>query len=320
MLVEYKQFPNKRRFGVEIELNPILSNENIGKALLFYENNIGQGREVVVEKHGNCWKPSKNNNFWHVKHDSSCGPTGRKKDGGGWEVASFVGQGKEDLNSIGKTAEFLHVIGAKTNSHCGLHAHVEADDFTISRMGILLANWARIEPILFQACPLRRRRNRHCKPFRKKIKSSDKNLARDFYHATAPVTLRSWENNDKRYTINIVGYTRFIVLEDKSRPTIELRLPESSLNPKDVTGWLSLMVCFVESCSLRTTMPKTLDPATLEECFEILGFSGEGDRFFLLDQRLYETEIWFLDRIIKHSSKPVLTAEAAKMIDFVAKI
>lgn len=320
MQVEHRKFSGGRRFGVEMELDPIIGGMQIGRFLATFEDQLGYGKQVMVEVEGNCWAESKKNDFWHVKYDSSCGPTGVKSEGGGWEVASYIGQGRQHIDSIAAAAGFLDVAGAQVNEHCGLHVHVEAADFTVSRMGILLANWVKIEPLLFQACPQRRRRNKHCKSLRKKINAHTKTLARDFYHAMAPVYLGSWENNDKRYTLNIVGFARSIVLDDHSRPTVELRLPEGTLETDDVIGWTTLLLNFIDACSTRSSMPKTLFPASLKESIEILGMGGNDRRFVILDRWNHNTKVWFLKRLVEHATQPGLRSEADKMLAFMTEI
>ena len=320
MCIEYKTFSDCRTFGVEMELDPHFGQDKIGEILTNFESLEGLEKNVYIESKGNRWAESKHNDYWHVKYDSSCGPTGSKKNGGGWEVASYIAINKEELLSIASSADFLKFCGAKVNNYCGLHIHANVANFSIGMMGIALAHWVKIESIMLQACPERRRRNRHCKPLRRKINTYVKLSPRDFYFSLSPTYLGPHENNDKRYTLNLVGYTRMVNSVDDSRPTLELRLPECLLDKSHVKGWTTLFLHFLNTSSNFKAMPKTLQPASLIETLEILGLSGNDENFIILDKHLYDTKIWFLNRLIEYATQPGLKQEAKRILSLVSNL
>src|SRR4051812_35771950 len=115
--VFYKEFPS-RRFGLELELTNNMPKKEVGKALASFEAIYGRNKVVNVTDGELGWSDTCNNNYWHVKYDSTCGPLGKGKDYG-WEVASFIGSGHLDVDNVARASRFLGSYGCTTNRNCG---------------------------------------------------------------------------------------------------------------------------------------------------------------------------------------------------------
>jgi hypothetical protein len=301
-------------------------------------------REVVVSG----WGHTRNNSYWHVKTDSTCGDLGYKKDTGGFEVASFVASGYKDLCAVGRAVNALRVAGAQVNKNCGLHIHADIRDYSFKMATQLLANWLRIEPIVYEAVPEHRRENIYCVSMRKKIKlgkldylSSTELQSRLGTHTAA--------EHDRRVSLNFCNY-----VQGGDIRTVELRLPESTLNHYTVKHWIRLFINFVaisKRAEVKNNEKKRPDitkygydyddtellaasmerfkkyapeykevadkldvsPANLTKTLEILGLQGS-DQFYILSKHLRATKIWFLRRILKYSTNLSLIDEAKKTL------
>jgi hypothetical protein len=318
--ITYKSLKSRRRFGLEIELSRSLPKFSIVKAIQDCSS---------CKVHAFSYGKSVNNKLWHVKSDQTCGDYEAGEETG-WEIASFVGQGPQDIIHMGDVATALKEAGAKVNNNCGLHIHAEAPDLEPYDVGILLAYWIKIEPIL--KCIISPYRDfEYSWPLENVLKGIiGGNFRYAFY---SPEKLYSYflpikyeddeeEPNpwDFRYrAINIINY--YMCLKDKrrKRKTIELRFPESTLEANDVIGWLRLYLNFIEYAKI-SPMPKNLYTCDLETALTYLGLHHDNNNFYLFGPSLNKTRIWFLNKIIKnlgHSSNTyhsILRRNARKML------
>lgn len=292
MSVEYREFNSERFFGVEIEIGDSgLSRNQI--------SNIVSRKTHKRVKAATGWAESKGNSYWHIKHDSTCG------DGGGlggssygWEVASYKASGKKDLFHIAEVVEFLKSEGALVNHNCGFHVHVDVSDFSEDRISALLARWIKIENILFNMVPERRSDSVYCKKWRdsskfKKLRRYVHELQTSpdvFWETMRPTDKRIHNNIQKRFSLNLVNYIRNL----KSRKTVELRLPEGTLDGWQVLNWTIMFINFVES---NPDFPSSLDEIeNVDEFLEVMGM-GHGNGFCIYGQDLGQTRSWVLSRI-----------------------
>ena len=284
--VEFKKFRSKRQFGIELEVN-----RNVSKRQLYdvvCRADIGHRVEITDLPEG--WSES-HGDYWHVKFDRSCG----------WEVASYKGVGIGDINNVGKVAECLGRYGAESDSKCGLHIHADISDFQPYHAGVLYAYWLKIEDMVAQYCPSRRRSNSYCMSLRSKnLINYDFVHPDTIYQMCKPSNLASHDNSDKKVTLNLIGYVNFLKCKTYRRSTAELRLPEGSLLRSDVVNWTKLYLNFVDRCR-RLPPPMTLHHAGLGETLQILGLEGKGS-FFILDDSLRETKVWFLRRLLRYGN------------------
>jgi hypothetical protein len=322
--ISYQEFPNQRRFGVELEVSNNLSKQEIGGIINEYEFFYGLKKKNVKVTSGiEGWAQTRDNAYWHVKFDRTCGPLGKKLDYG-WEIASYIGSGVEDVNHISRLARFLQNAGAEVNLNCGLHVHVEVKDFNDYKMGVLLSRWLKIENFLLMACHPSRTNNQYCMPIRRKIGRNYKwyscNDPEAVWNTLCPYDLSVHNNYDKRVTLNTIGFATATINPFFTRNTVELRLPECLLDELHVKNWIRLIVNFVETSHKTKIGPQDIKPAiNIQEALTFLGLSGE-EEFLFLCPDLISTKIWFLRKIIQNSQNQKIINQAKKHLDFITLI
>lgn len=330
----YFEFPNQRRFGVELEVSNNVTKHFIGEAIKSFEKTYSnpsrsRKRNVKVTSGLTGWAQTKRNTYWHVKYDSTCGPSGKSIDFG-WEIASYIGSGIDDVNHISSLAKFLNDIGLQTNLNCGLHVHVEVQDFSEEEMGVLLARWLKIESLLVSICHPSRHKNNYCKSIRsvyesylefghKGLSVYDLNDPYNVWSLLKPSDIGIHNNSDKKVSLNTVGFAIAQKNPSYSRNTVELRLPECLLHDIHVKNWISLILNFVEK-SKDGSFPRTLSPATkLSEVLMYLGLSDDNN-FVFLDPHLQELKLWFLSKVLNCQKNKCMVNQAKKLFEFATLI
>ena len=320
--IAYKEFPSFRRFGVELEVSNNLSKQRIGKVLKKFESNSENSREVIITPGLEGWAQTKNNDYWHVKFDRTCGPLGKNLDYG-WEIASFIGNGINDINHISRLARELDAAGSEVNLNCGFHVHVEVKDYTTYDMGILLARWMKIEDLLFSICDKSRSNNEYCTSIRRIFRKNWASYLKDpeyLWDILRPYDLGDHNNHSKKVTLNTVGFATQLSIKSFSRNTVELRMPECLLDETHVKNWIRLIVNFVDFSKNNPKMPDDFESCySIEEFLVNLGLSGEKD-LFIVDHDLFMTKIWLLKKIISCSKNELMISQAKKLLEFVSGI
>lgn len=220
-----------RNFGIELEIGNEQSQSHI--------ENIVKSNSLIEIRTTNKWAQSINNNFWHIKYDSTCGVKGKSIDHG-WEIASFKAFGELNLIHICDVAKELQNNDCKVNNNCGLHIHADVSDFSYQSMGSFLNRWLKIEKYLLNMVPVSRRNNIHCKPLFDKlcVKNLKESSPENTWRILKPTIFRVHNNSQKRFTLNLINYAKFIKFKVKeSRATIELRLPEGTLDWDNIYNW-----------------------------------------------------------------------------------
>ena len=305
---QFKRFSSNRYFGVELEVGPEVSRANI--AIFIKEASFKPVRVPA----GKGWAQSLNNDFWHVKYDSTCGPFGKYLDHG-WEIASYKASGYQDLQHIGKVANHLKHCGLKVNDNCGLHVHVDVGDFEPDRLGLLLANWFKIESILMQCVDAERRTKIYCRPLVscvKKLSLLRRYDSLEFWNMICPTDLSIHENNQKQVSLNLVNYARSRCRKNFNRSTIEFRFPEGTLDGENIRNWVQIFVSFVDNYK-TLTMPNNLKSVDVETTLNILGLSSSSD-FYILSRTLYNAKVWFLKRLIQHATNRKIQISSTKLL------
>lgn len=303
MEVTYRCFGSKRNFGIELEIEKTRTQQQI-------QETIQTVSKKPIQTTGGSWAQSNNNMFWHVKYDSTCGPLGKGKDNGGWEIASFVASGYKDLLEIEAVTNALRESGCKVNKNCGLHIHADASDFSRDQISALTAYWIKVEGWLSQAVPANRVNNKYCKLISKvkKLKFEDSYDPVKLWNVVKPTNFSIHENDQKKMALNLVGVAQKFHYDEagtsfpmEMRQTIELRMPEGTLDGNEVKNWVRLFLLFVETCKDKE-MPSNLKPAsTIEELLCVLGLA-DSDKFYLLSKGLHETKTWLLKRVTSYGT------------------
>jgi len=306
--VEFVRFNSYRNFGVEIEVGNEVCPDKIAYSII----KSSHCKDVKVFD----WNQSINNSDWHVKGDASCG----MGEEGGWEIASYVGSGYLDALDISKTASFLKVKpGAKINRNCGLHVHVNVEDFSVTNMAILLAYWMKIENTLSFAVPAWRVDGVFCQSINKLQTHYKRSEYSPYYfwNINRPRNLSAHDNFYKMFTLNLVNYESSLQgLID--RKTVEFRMPEGTLNESDIINWIRLFVTFVDNCKKKLHMPSNTISVSLSETLNILGLSHK-EKFYILSKGMFKTKSWLLRRIRHQAFKRKsdrLHKSSLKFLDF----
>lgn len=251
------------------------------------------------------YKLSSNNDYWHVKDDSTCGVFG-KNGPKGVEVASYVAEGVEDIDHISFVGRMLSLSGCKTNANCGYHIHVEIKDFDVNNAGILLGRWLKIEPWIENMVSFQRRNNKYCRSLHS-LRSFDKNnfwKPQDLFILFAPKNLSTFENEERRVCLNLVNYVKYVLFPNCPNPrgTLELRFPEGTLDYNEIKNWLYFFINFIESCKNKE-MPSNLVPCSnIDEFLSFSGLSHQGDSFYIFSKELFDTRNWVLQRLVSNGT------------------
>jgi Putative amidoligase enzyme len=300
--VQYVKFVTKRCFGVEIEVNRKLSVQQLAKIV----QEADPKRQVMSTQ---SYQQDYSNDYWHVKFDRSCGDRSQE---GGWEIASYKASGAKDLLKIEKVMKAVSENGAEVNNNCGFHIHVEIADFNTIQAATLVAYWLKIEKMICEILPKHRRNNMYAKLLTDKFHL---NTSVGAYNPTSlwmAIRPPSFDHEHRRVSLNITNYA----LQSHNRRTVELRLPEGTVNPKEIKNWVRLFLHFVDSCKKRD-FPESLSTVTdLRECATILGLHNDNP-FFILSKGLYETKTWFLRRASKLAASKKVQNEANQYLNFI---
>lgn len=314
--VVHKEFDIKRRFGVELEMGDEIKKKAVQTAIVQISPH-----KVFISRYA----LTSNNDYWHVKDDATCGRGGRSGPKG-VEVASYVGSGFDDLQHIGEIAFHLSNLGCKTNDNCGLHIHADVCDLNVKQISVIVAHWIKLEFVLSMLLPIRRMQNEYCKfvfpPFLNEMKKNDflihRNMkydAIDFWHKITPSNLGIFDNNDRRFNLNLVNFARAIQNGNQVRKTLELRWPEGTLVSNDISNWVMLFLCLIEVCKDKR-MPKDLSPYSLQQVFDLLGVKHKKNKFMILGKNLHTIKTWLCERIVKNSFDSSAFYASGKTIGF----
>lgn len=319
--VEYCKLKVDRRFGVEFEVSSFFSKQDLASFIEKKEKQVSNPKKVLVEGGTKGWAESHENNYWHVKYDSSCGPTGNKSKDHGWEIASYIGSSVEDIDWIAGMAANLSESKVETNTHCGLHIHAETSDFSPEQMGVLHSHWLRIEPWIIHSLPKHRKNNKHCKPLSKAFKYDKVDNPAELWMIFKPSNFGPHENKQKKVAINSVGYAQGLYHTHYKRKTLELRMPECILDESYVSNWIVLYLHFIHNVKNRSFIPKTDKDLSLDEVFWILGLGDKNpNTLVVLDKKLTMLKIWFLERLVANSHSLKVAKTALEKLRFITQL
>ncbi len=312
--VLYCSFDSKRRFGVELEVSGHVPLANLKSIVHGADGN----RDV---KASGVYTQDHNNGFWSIKLDRSCKCP---QFPNGWEVASYVCSGVKDIRNIQRVANALRDKGVQVNKNCSVHVHVEAGDFTEEQLSSLLAHWMKMEHVISQMVPTRRIKCAYAKllNFRHRGRFDRKTTyqPKDFFKMVAPkpypAHYTGWRPKDRRVALNITNWMESHLHGDMEKKTVELRLPEGTLDPRTISNWIRFIVHFVTICRQRP-FPENLKHYDLTDTLRCLGLHAPEGQSAILSKGLYATKVWFLERLLSHG-KPRLRKQAKDTLNFIS--
>lgn len=291
--IKYRSFQLLRTFGVELEVSNTVPKYKI-------KNAIKAVSKWPVKTLG--WGYSVDNSEWEIKDDSTCGPAGASGPKG-YEIASFVGSCKDQLQHIADVADHLRKKKVEVTDFCGLHIHAWAGGLSVEQVAVIAAYWMKMETFLSMVVPPRRRSNEFCRHLGQKAKwhinRTQRHEAGAFWDLIKPEDLSPFDNQDRRATLNLVNFARGIWYPlGHRRKTLELRWPEGTLNGRNVLNWTRLFLHFIETCKDRS-MPDDLLQADMPQALAYLGLHHENNCFYILSEELMEVKTWLLERLIR---------------------
>lgn len=168
--------------------------------------------------------------YVNVGSDGSIRPDGNNMAGVEFRVCAPAYKMEEVITTLCK---ILKTMGAKVNSSCGLHVHLDQRNRTPEDVKQTFANFIRAQNLLFEVVPSSRRENNFCK----------KHRGTDFEQAT----------RGQRYkAINASAF--------RKHRTIEIRLFNGTVNATKIINWVKTLWA-IESGSPVLRCPKTFDIA-----------------------------------------------------------
>lgn len=236
------EFEFSRKFGVEIEF--------FGPESSTLINNFrAAGLEIKTESYNHSTRP-----HWKFVTDSSISGVNAK------ELVSPVLQGKNGLADFRKACRALRLSNAQVNTSCGVHVHLDANDYTIENFRTLLKNQYLIENQIDKIMPKSRRANtnRFCQGFRSKTKTTF------FQKIDNSFTIKELAN------LFVTRYFKLNLQSFQRHGTVEFRQHGASTNFLKIKNWILICARLVEFSKqniLLTDINQILDE-NLQEYYE----------------------------------------------------
>ena len=319
--IGYGIFGTKRKFGVEIEVSAHVSKARMKKCI----EEVDKAHPVRVSEQ---YAKDYNNNWWHIKKDGSCADRDFPY---GFEVCSYVGSGIADIENVQKIVSALNKLGAKPNNNCSIHVHAEVNDFNGEKLAGLVATWMRLEAIIAEMVPAGRVTGpfsklltKHYRWFSEKKRFDAATFCQLMMPNPVAGAFHGWADRDRRLALNITNYAAvYHNLSDYRRnkaayrKTVELRLPEGSMDARTVGNWVKFMLQFVQCCK-TLPFPEQITSVGLEEFLIMLKLHSK-DHMLVLSTGLWNLKVWILERVLKHSRNQSLREESHKLLNYISE-
>ncbi|MCT4079294.1 amidoligase family protein [Elizabethkingia anophelis] len=211
-------FSFTRKFGVEIEFfGP--TQDQLSQS--FRANST----EVLLESYNHQTRP-----HWKFVTDGSLVGLNSR------ELVSPILQGTEGLKELRKACKSLRQANAKVNRTCGVHIHLDANDYSIENFKTLLKNQYFVEQQIDKIMPTSRRANsnRYCQGFRSEYQTNF------FQKIDACQTINQMTNlfRTRYFKLNIQSFQR--------HGTVEFRQHGGSTNYLKIKNWIFICARLVE--------------------------------------------------------------------------
>jgi len=285
---------NKRRFGVELEINAFDGRSrpfdyelgNLPKGI-FYVSWLVQKvvkDKVFIQKWGN----NHNNDSWILKPDSSCGI----------EVCTPVLKGIDGVKKVSAVVDaFSNDNNIKADQRCSFHVHVDVHDLSVDQVASVISWWIKCEYVFMNMVPIKRKRNRYCQ-----LLSFSDIVDEVECHIISSNALINSIGVHKYYSINTYHFI------NNKRQTIEFRIMDASacLNYFDAKNYILFLLHFVNITS-KLPLLKNYEKNNqmtgyawldFNKVMELLGFDDDSN----LSSGLKEVKEWLFIRMKQNIS------------------
>lgn len=200
-----------RRFGVEFEAYNVDRND-LCAAL------NAAGIYTIIESYNHITR-----RHWKIVTDSSI--RGSK----GFELVSPILQGEAGITEMKKVCNILNQSGAKVNSSCGTHVHIDAQGINLASWKRIYINYARLEKVIDDFMPNSRKGNNN---FYTKGFSTITNFEEKISDARSLVEIDNFFGS-RYYKINPKSYAR--------HNTIEFRQHSGTVEFEKISNWVRFL-------------------------------------------------------------------------------
>lgn len=209
------QASNTRQFGVEIEFYNV-------RPIVLIEALAEIGIDCEYEGYNHNTRP-----HWKIVRDGSV--TSRNTgEGSGLEMVSPILRGSEGLAELQKVMDTMARVGAKVNSSCGLHVHIDQAGLTGAQRRNFFLTYATNNGIMDRLVSRSRRawNNSYCYSYRSTVIA-------DYAYCAETGDNSYPESNPRYHTINITCFGKY--------GTFEVRQHQGTLNARKAIAWVKLI-------------------------------------------------------------------------------
>lgn len=270
-----------QRFGIEIEMTGI-TRRNAAQVIATYFNTEFSSRNQfspyytreITDPQGRIWK---------VMRDSSIYAEPRNDEYKVELVSPILVY--DDLEALQDIVRLLKANGAKANSTCGIHIHIDASTHTVQSLKNLINIMARQDDILYEALQINPNRYNYCKKtewdfinkvnaqFKKNAKNAPLGEMKKLWYGNQPEHLMNQHYNDTRYHgLNL--HATF------TKGTVEFRLFNSTLHAGKVKAYIQYCLAVsAKSKNVKYIIPERVKTDDKKKWFygwlDRLGLTGE---------------------------------------------
>ena len=269
-----------RRFGIEIEFNPLDNKISEGNSLPLGIFDIAEIlKNELNEKIYVCgWHTTINNDYWLVKPDSSCG----------FEICTPILKGLKSLEKVRSVIKSVRKYNKiKSDRRCSFHVHFELQSTQTNYLANIILWWIRCELFFFLMIPNYRKESNYSQVLSLSPLFFD-NQVQVFDFILNDILVNHIKEY-KFYSINLYHFKK------SNRKTMEFRIMDSSAcsNEDYAYYWVLLLDRFLECCDKNNLVfddkiqKDQFRWLTIEEVFSFLKLSKNNILFKFCKSRIY---------------------------------
>ena len=169
---------------------------------------------------------------WKIVTDGSVTGTGTGR-GTGLELVSPILKGEEGLVQLEKALNALDAAGAKVNTTCGLHVHIDTNGMDSTQRKNFFNSYVRNQDLMDRLVSRSRRNNGY---------SNRYTASNVEAYADAAATGRG--GNGRYFTVNTCSLPKY--------GTLEFRQHQGTLNGKKAVAWVQMLLAIAKTASVST--------------------------------------------------------------------